>query len=442
MRNVFQNLSQHPNNLQAAFAAETDTTKERFFFDWRHFARPDQVPPELTGHGQPWHTWLLLGGRGSGKTRAGAEWVRAQVLGPPHSHRMARRIALVGETIGQVRSVMVEGVSGLLSVHTYKERPAFELANNQLVWANGTIAQMFAADSPDSLRGPQFDTAWCDELCKWRRPDVAWDNLQFALRLGTLPQCVVTTTPRAIPLLKRIMDDHATVTSRSRTSDNARHLAPSFLSEMQRRYGGTPIGEQELEGEIVEERMGGLWKRFWFAQNRLAGRPDLQRIVVAVDPPVTSSAGSDSCGIIVAGKGVDNRAYVIGDRTIQGRDPATWAKAAVAAYHDYQANSIVVETNQGGDLVVQTFKGIDTSVPVKKVHASRGKWLRAEPVAALYSEGRVAHVGDYPELERQMCDFAADGLANGRSPDRLDALVWAITELMLVTTRRPGIRSL
>jgi phage terminase large subunit-like protein len=435
-------LYPHPDNLRAALAAETVESHEQLFFYWPNFARPDQLPPELTRHGTPWHTWLLLGGRGSGKTRAGAEWVRAQALGPPHSHRVARRIALVGETIAQVRSVMIEGVSGLLSVHAYRERPALAPASNQLVWPNGAIAQLFAADSPDSLRGPQFDSAWCDELCKWRRPDEAWDNLQFALRLGSLPQCVVTTTPRAIPLLKRIMEDHATVIGRSRTADNAKYLAPSFLAEMQRRYGGTPIGEQELEGQIVEERMGGLWKRSWFSANRLAGRPDLQRIVVAVDPPVTSSAGSDSCGIIVAGKGVDGRAYVIGDRTIQGRDPATWAKAAVAAYHDYQADSIVVETNQGGDLVVQTFKGIDTSVPVKKVHASRGKWLRAEPVAALYSEGRVAHVGDYPELERQMCDFAADGLSNGKSPDRLDALVWAITELMLVATRRPGIRQL
>jgi phage terminase large subunit-like protein len=441
LRSVFRSLSRYPDRLQAAIEAETGDVLARYFSDWSQWARPDQVPPPTTKAGNPWHTWLLLGGRGSGKTRAGAEWVKAQALGPPHSRRVARRIALVGETIAQVRSVMVEGVSGLLAVHRRKDRPALELASNQLVWENGAIAQMFAADNPETLRGPQFDTAWCDELCKWRRPDVAWDILQFALRLGNLPQSVVTTTPRAIPLLKRIMDDHATVTSRSRTADNANNLAPAFLAEMQRRYGGSPIGEQELEGEIVEERMSGLWKRFWFAQARLAARPDLQRIVVAVDPPVTSSAGSDACGIIVAGRGVDNRAYVIGDRTIQGRDPATWAKAAVAAYHDYQADSIVVETNQGGDLVVQTFKGIDATVPVKKVHASRGKWLRAEPVAALYSEGRVAHVGEFPELERQMCDFAADGLSNGRSPDRLDALVWAITELMLVTTRRPGIRT-
>ena len=389
-------------------------------------------------NGEPWHTWLVLGGRGSGKTRAGAEWVRAQALDLADlADRRSHRIALIGETIGQVRSVMIEGLSGLLSIHPPGQRPKFEASRNQLVWPNGTIAQMFAADDPDSLRGPQFDAAWCDELCKWRRPDDAWDTLQFALRLGELPQVVVTTTPRAIPLLKRIMEDDATAISRSRTADNANNLAPAFLAEMQRRYGDTPIGQQELEGEIVEDRMTGLWKRTWLDQGRLLARPELTRIVVAVDPPVTSTAGSDSCGIIIAGLGVDGRGYVIGDRTIQGRDPATWAKAAVAAYHDYQADTIVVETNQGGDLVVQTFKGIDAGVPVKKVHASRGKYLRAEPVSALYNEGRVAHVGEFPELERQMCDFAADGLANGKSPDRLDALVWALTELMLTTTRQP-----
>jgi phage terminase large subunit-like protein len=349
---------------------------------------------------------------------------------------------LVGETIAQVRSVMVEGVSGLLSAHAPAERPVVEVSKNQIVWPNGALAQMYAADDPDSLRGPQFDAAWCDELCKWPRPDRAWDTLQFALRLGQHPQCVVTTTPRPLPLLNRILEDAATVNSRSRTADNAGHLAPAFLAEMQRRYGGTPLGRQELEGEIVEERMTGLWRRAWLDQGRLRARPDLIRIVVAVDPPVSSTAGADSCGIVIAGLGVDNRGYVIGDRTIQGRDPATWAKAAVAAYHDYEADTIVVETNQGGDLVVQTFKSIDAGVPVKKVHASRGKYTRAEPVSALYNEGRVAHVGDFPELERQMCDFAADGLANGKSPDRLDALVWAITDLMLVSHRKPAIRSL
>ncbi len=410
-------------------------------FNWQLTGRNDQLPPILTSQGQPWHTWLLLGGRGSGKTRAGAEWVRAQALATPDlADRRAQRIALVGETIGQVRSVMIEGLSGLLAIHSPKERPKLEASKNQLVWPNGSIAQMFAADDPDSLRGPQFDAAWCDELCKWRVPDYAWDTLQFALRLGSLPQCVVTTTPRAIPLLKKLMDDQATVTSRSRTADNADYLAPAFLAEMRRRYGDTVLGRQELDGEIVADRLTGLWKRSHIAQSRLAARPELVRIVVAVDPPVSATSASDSCGIIIAGLGVDKRGYVIGDRTIQGREPATWAKAAVAAYHDYQADTIVVETNQGGDLLVQTFKSIDARVPVKKVYASRGKYVRAEPVSALYAEGRVAHVGEFRELESQMCDFAADGLSQGRSPDRLDALVWALTELMLADHRQPLMR--
>jgi phage terminase large subunit-like protein len=436
-----QSLTCHPE--YAAHVIRSEAEWEQIVHDWMIQARNDQLAPWRTAAGQPWRTWLILGGRGSGKTRAGAEWVRAQAAGrAPLADTRSHRIALVGDTIAQVRSVMVEGVSGLLSVYPPAQRPKLEVSRNQLVWDNGTIAQMFAADDPDSLRGPQFDAAWCDELAKWRAPDYAWDVLQFALRLGTLPQCVVTTTPRPLPLLTALLKDAATVVSRSRTADNAANLAPGFLAEMLRRYGSTPMGRQELDGEIVEERMTGLWKRNWLNESRLLARPELVRIVVAVDPPVTATAGSDSCGIVVAGLGIDSRAYVIGDRTVQGRDPATWAKAAVAAYHDYQADTIVVETIQGGDLVVQTFKGIDAFVPVKKVYASRGKYTRAEPVSALYNEGRVAHVGEFPELERQMCDFAADGLANGKSPDRLDALVWAITELMLVARTRPGIRPL
>ncbi|HEX6000838.1 MAG TPA: terminase family protein [Hyphomicrobiaceae bacterium] len=411
-------------------------------YEWGVIGRDDQLAPVLAKGGGRWQTWLLLGGRGSGKTRAGAEWVRAQVKGePPLADRRSRRLALVGETIAQVRSIMIEGVSGLMSVYPPAERPTLEASKNRLIWDNGSIAQLFAADDPESLRGPQFDAAWCDELAKWRRPHLAWDNLQFALRLGRWPQCVITTTPRPLPLLKRILDDDATAVTRSRTADNAAFLSPSFLAEMRRRYGDTPIGRQELEGEIVEERMTGLWKRSHIEQGRVVMRPELTRIVVAVDPPVTSTLGSDSCGIIVVGLGVDRRAYVIADRTVQGREPTVWAKAAVAAYHDHEADTIVVETNQGGDLLVQMFRSIDAFVPVKKVYASRGKWVRAEPVSTLYAEGRVVHVGEFPELERQMCDFAADGLSTGKSPDRLDALVWAITELMLVARAAPGVRT-
>jgi predicted phage terminase large subunit-like protein len=301
---------------------------------------------------------------------------------------------------------------------------------------------MYAADDPDNLRGPQFDAAWCDELAKWRRAQNAWDMLQFALRLGRHPRAVVTTTPRPLALLKRLMADEATVTTRAKTTDNAANLAPSFLAGVLKRYGGTALGRQEIDGEIVEDRGGGLWRKSWLDQHRVAAPPELARIVVAVDPPVTSNANSDACGIIVAGLGEDGRAYVLADRTIRGREPAVWARAAIAAYRDFAADRIVAEVNQGGDLVVGVMRQVDASVPIRAVRATRGKWVRAEPVSALYAEGRVVHVGEWPELESQMCAFGADGLAQGKSPDRLDALVWALTDLMLTNPRSPTIRTL
>lgn len=438
-----QSLSRlNPDARAEALAALDAESLCHLAHDWMVWARDDQLPPTATASGTPWATWLVLGGRGAGKTRTGAEWVRARALGLDGWGPRAHRIALVGETLGQVRSVMLKGVSGLLGVHAPGEEPDYVASKNELLWPNGTLAQMFAADDPDSLRGPQFDAAWCDELAKWPRPERAWDTLQLALRLGQHPQVIVTTTPRAHALLKRIADDPMTALTRARTADNAQNLAPSFLADMMRRYGGTSFGAQELEGLIVEERLTGLWKRDWIEQVRIQRRPELSRIVVAVDPPITATAGSDSCGIIVAGLGVDRRAYVLADRTLQGRDPSVWARAAIAAYRDFMADVIVAEANQGGDLVLEVFKTADATVPVRKVTAARGKFLRAEPVSVLYTEGRVIHVGTFPELERQMCDFAADGLSNGRSPDRLDALVWAITELMLTNTRTPIIRSL
>ena len=415
----------------------------RLLFDWQVWARDDQLPPAATAAGTPWQTWLILGGRGSGKTRAGAEWVRAKALGHEDvSGGPARRMALIGLTLGQVRSVMVEGISGLLTVHPPHERPHYDVSRNEITWPNGAVAQMFAADDPDSLRGPQFDAAWCDELAKWRRPRYAWDMLQFGLRLGTAPQAVVTTTPRAIEVLKKLIEDPGTVMDRSRTLDNAANLAPGFVAQIMRRYGGTALGRQELEGEIVDQLEGGLWRREWLAQHRITAPPDLTRIVVAVDPPVTSNANSDACGIVVAGLGADGRGYVLADRTIRGREPIVWARAAVAAYRDYAADRIVAETNQGGDLVAGVIRQVDENVPIRSVKATRGKWIRAEPVSTLYAEGRVLHVGEFVELESEMCSFAADGLAQGKSPDRLDALVWAITELMLTRQTAPTLRQL
>jgi phage terminase large subunit-like protein len=266
--------------------------------------------------------------------------------------------------------------------------------------------------------------------------------LQFALRLGALPQVVVTTTPRATPFLKKLIADAATVVTRAATVANADNLAPTFVDEMTRRYAGTALGRQELLGELVDDTSGALWRRDWIDAHRVASAPELTAIVVAVDPPVTATAASDACGIVVAGRGIDGRAYVIADRTLQGREPQVWARAAIAAYRDFLADRVVAEVNQGGDLVTTVLRQIDASVAVRTVRATRGKWLRAEPVAALYAEGRVAHVGAYDALEDQMCAFGADGLSKGRSPDRLDALVWGLTDLMIGGTGCPGIRRL
>jgi phage terminase large subunit-like protein len=409
---------------------------------WDLWARNDQLPPELD-EAAPWRTWVIMGGRGAGKTRAGAEWVRHHGLGldqakpgPP------RRIALVAETLGDARRVMVEGVSGILSVHADHERPLYEPSKNQITWANRTIAQLFSGEDPDALRGPQFEFAWCDEIAKWRRADEAWDMLQFGLRLGHNPRAVVTTTPRPRPLLKRLLADPATVTTHARTIDNRANLARSFITEMQRRYTGTALGRQELDGELITEAAGALWRRDWIDTARIDEPPELTRIVVAVDPPVTANENSDACGIVVAGIGIDRRAYVIADRTIQGRSPDIWARAAVSAYREFNADRIVAEVNQGGDMVPLTLRSVDPNVAVTQVRATRGKWIRAEPVAALYAEGRVVHVGQYPELETQMLTFGTTIRGQARSPDRLDALVWALTSLMLDHEPTPNIRRL
>jgi phage terminase large subunit-like protein len=387
--------------------------------------------------------WLILGGRGAGKTRAGAEWVAAKAAGRAGDGLpAAQRIALVGETLGDVRRVMIEGVSGLLAIEAVGESVHFEPSKGQVTFSSGAIAQVFSSEDPDSLRGPQFDAAWCDEVAKWRHPQRTWDMLQFALRLGESPQLVATTTPRATPFLKRLIADAGTVVTRARTVDNADNLAPSFVAEMTRRYAGTALGRQELFGEIVDNTSGALWRRDWIGAHRVSAAPELGSIVVAVDPPVTATAASDACGIVVAGRGADGRAYVLADRTLQGRDPQTWARAVIAAYRDFLADRVVAEVNQGGDLVTTVLRQIDENVAVRTVRATRGKWLRAEPVAALYAEGRVAHVGTFEALEDQMCVFGADGLAKGRSPDRLDALVWALTDLMIDAPARPLVRRL
>lgn len=416
----------------------------RLHYDFELWARDDQLPPAYAQSGAPWTTWLMLGGRGAGKTRAGAEWVR-DIVHEGDESGLAKRVALVGETLADARAVMVEGISGLLSVHPPGERPLYEPSKRQVMWANGAVAQLFSAEDPEPLRGPQFSAAWCDELGKWRRPDETWDMLQFGLRLGARPRQVVTTTPRPTRLIKALIADPQTAVTRVSTSANAANLAPCFLAAIVGRYRGTRLGRQELEAELLEDRADALWPRYLIERARVRAAPQLQRVVVAVDPPASSGPHADACGIIVAGLGPDargegTRAYVIADWTRERASPLAWAAAAVAAYRRFEADRIVVEINQGGELVETVIRQIDGSVPVRAVRAMRGKWLRAEPVAALYEQGRVAHVGALPELEDEMSDFGPDGLSGGASPDRVDALVWALTDLMLKDRAAPRIR--
>ena len=397
------------------------------------------MPPE-----GDWTTWVFLGGRGAGKTRAGAEWVRGMALGlPPFAARPHGRIALVGETYLDVREVMVEGISGLLAVHPDHERPDFQVSRRRVVWPNGAVAQLFSSEDPEGLRGPQFDAAWCDELAKWRRIGETWDMLQFGLRLGEAPRQCVTTTPRAVPLLRRLLDDPHTVTTHARTHDNAANLSPAFLDTVVKRYAGTRLGRQELDGELIADRTDALWKRDQLDLQRWPGSlPDLRRVVVAVDPPATSGETADACGIVSAGIDGAGRLFVLDDKSIAGATPAAWADRAIGVFRRRNADTIVAEVNQGGEMVTAVLRQVDETVPVRTVRATRGKWLRAEPVAALYEQGRVFHTKTFAALEDEMCDFGPDGLSGGRSPDRLDALVWAITALMLGPEGSPRVRGI
>jgi phage terminase large subunit-like protein len=408
--------------------AKTDPPlREALLKDWEIWARDDQLPPESA-----WRNWLILGGRGAGKTRAGAEWVRGVALARNAFGDSARQIALIGESLADVREVMIEGVSGLLGVHARGERPQWEPSRRRLQWKNGAVAYAFSADDPESLRGPQFDAAWCDELCKWRRAESAFDMLQFGLRLGRNPRAAITTTPRPVPLLKRLLADPATVVSRAATKANAFQLAPQFLEQMLARYAGTRLGRQELDGELIEARADSLFPRERIERARVEGHPPLARIVVAVDPPASSREGADACGIVAVGIDDDGKVFVLADESEGGLSPLAWASRAIALYRRLEADRIVVEVNQGGEMARAVLFETDASVPISEVRATRGKVLRAEPVAALYEQGRVSHVGSFPLLEDEMADFGADGLSNGRSPDRLDALVWAITSLVLM----------
>lgn len=423
---LISSLASLPEPERAAILAGlTDAQANDLLWDWRAWARPEQIAPE-----GDWATWVIDAGRGFGKTKSGAEWVREQV------YAGKRRIALIGETYKDLVQVMCFGDSGLASVFPPHERPKIvSNPNVEIVFHTGAIALGYNATQPDQLRGPQFDAAWCDELAKWRHVRETWDMLQFGMRLGDDPRVMVTTTPRPIPVLKEIFADPTTVITRGSTFDNAANLAPAFLRRIRAKYEGTRLGRQELNAEMLDDLPGALWPRETIDRHRVKKAPDLRRVVVSVDPSGTGgqSDDGDDIGIVIAGLGVDGRGYVIGDWTCK-LSPDGWGRRAVTAYHEFKADRLIAETNFGGAMVRSVIKTIDPKVSYKEVKASRGKIARAEPVAALYEQGRVSHVGGFAELEDQMCNMAPEGYIGEGSPDRADALVWALTELMLAPT--------
>ncbi len=394
-------------------------------YSWRMWARPAQLAPP-----GDWRYWLILAGRGFGKTRAGAEWVRDQVA------QGRRRIALIGPTAADVRDVMIEGQSGLINISHPDERPSFQPSKRRLIWPNGAKAFCYSAEEPQRLRGPQHDAAWADELAAWKDPQAAWDQLQMGLRIGADPRAAITTTPRPIALIRALSEDPHCVVTRGTTYENSVNLAPDFIAKIIQRYEGTRLGRQELNAELLTDAPGALWTFDILLACRVTRAPDLQRVVVAVDPSGSDGADEgDSQGIIVAGLGVDGRGYVLADYTCR-MSPEGWGRRAVEAYDAFGADRIVAEKNFGGDMVRFTLQAVRASVPVTLVSASRGKVVRAEPVSALYEQGRIAHVvpgRDNPlaELEDEMRQATASGYLGPRSPNRLDALVWALTALLL-----------
>ena len=383
-------------------------------YDWHSVARPTQLPPDGN-----WTTWLLLAGRGFGKTRTGAEYVRMQI-----ENDNAHRVALIAPTAADTRDVMVEGESGLLNVCPPWNRPKYEPSKRRLTWPNGTIATLYSADEPERLRGPQHDLVWADELAAWRYPE-AWDMSMLGLRLGT-PRAVVTTTPKPNKLIRSLINSDTTTVTRGSTFDNRANLAPTFLEQILAKYEGTRLGRQELYAEVLTDKPGALWTRDLIdATHTTDDPPELDRIVIGIDPAVTSGEDSDETGIIVAGIDPNKHIHVLEDASMRST-PHEWARKVVHLFDQHAADRVVAETNNGGDLVETTLRTIRRNLPYRKVTATRGKRVRAEPIAALYEQHKVHHYNNLATLEDQMVSFTPDTLD---SPDRLDALVWAITEL-------------
>jgi predicted phage terminase large subunit-like protein len=386
---------------------------ERVLYDWRFWARPTQLPPE-----GDWTVWLILAGRGFGKTWVGANWINEQAQDNP-------RLAIVGATAADVRDTMVEGPAGILALAAPNARPVYEPSKRRLTWPNGAMATAYSGDEPDRLRGPQHHRAWLDEWTAFKYPEAAFDMLMFGLRLGDHPRALFTQTPKPIPVLKKVMANEHTITVRGSTFDNADNLPEAFFEQVVSRYEGTRIGRQELYAEILEDVEGAFWQRAWIDDARVREAPELVRVVVAIDPAVTHGETADETAITVAGKGIDGECYVlesVGMRT----SPDGWARRAVDLYDRYRADRVVAEINQGGEMVEATLRQVRLGLPVKVIRASRGKTVRAEPIAALYEQGRVHHVGEFADTEQQMCTFpvASD------FDDRVDSLVYAVQELM------------
>ncbi len=401
-------------------------------YDWSLQGRANQQVPE-----GDWRTWLIMAGRGFGKTRTGAESIRRWA-----QSGTCRRIALVGSSLHDVRSVMVEGESGLLAIHPKDECPLFIPSKRLLKWPNGAVASLFGAENADQLRGPQFDGAWVDELAKFRRAPEVWQQLQLCMRLGKNPRTIVTTTPRPLSLIKSMIEAADVHVTKGSTFDNASNLASTYLDQVREQFLNTRLGAQEIYAEMLTETVGALWQRQLIQYRQPtydeAGKPDLKRIVIAIDPATTTHDHSDETGIVVVGVDDMNQAYILED--LSGKfSPNDWGTRVVNSFYRLKADRVVVEINKGGDLVENVLRAIDSTIPIKAVRATRGKYTRAEPIAALYEQGRVFHAQPFSILETQMCDYVA-GLTS-KSPDRMDALVWGVTELLLESERQPKLKA-
>lgn len=413
-------LADLPHDVRAKlFAGLSEAKLLTLFRDWHFWSLTGQ-----RAHADDWRIWLVMAGRGFGKTRIGAEWVRVLCQGV-----QPVRVALVAATMAEARSVMIEGESGILSVCSTRERPLWEPSRALLTWKNGSRAQIYSGENPQGLRGPQHHYAWCDEISKWAHPQDAWDNLQLGLRLGDRPRTLVTTTPRPMALMRRLVGK-AEMLTRGKMDDNV-HLPRAFVTAMAQDYGQTRLGRQEIDGELIEDAVGALWTRAAIETIRVITCPPVRRVVIGVDP--CASVGGDACGIVAVALGSDGKAYVIEDATVSGAGPEVWARAVAQCADRNAADKVVAEANNGGKMVESVLRGADFTMPIKLVHASHGKVTRAEPVAALYTMRRAFHVGAFPALEDELCGLISGGgyEGPGKSPDRADALVWAMTELML-----------